>query len=108
MDKKLGKLKNVRFGWGGYDGCQFGLSLMIEGDAWEVGDFRGAWGIDRPENAKWTEDDRRNDLVDVALFLRDTLKAAKKMHVEELNGVPVEAMFDGQRLKSWRVLTEVL
>ena len=108
MEKKLGKLCHVQFGWGGYQECQFGLTVTIEGKGWGVGDFRGPWGTERSEGCQWTEEDRRCDLADTALYVRDLLKAAQKMHVEELNGIPVEAIFEGNKLKEWRILSEVL
>ena len=108
IEKRLGKLANVRFGWGGYQECMFGLSVSIEMDGSGVGDFRGPWGIDRSDGAKWTEADRREEMADTMFYVRDLLKDANKMGVEELNGVPVEVTFDGNRLVKWRILTEVL
>ena len=107
-EKRLGKLQNVRFGWGGYQEAEFGFSATITGDGWGVGTFKGAWGIQRSDHAKWSEEERRGWLADTALFVRDLLKAAKKQHVAQLDGVPVEATFEGSLLKEWRVLTEVL
>jgi hypothetical protein len=36
------------------------------------------------------------------------LNDAKVNSVDRLKGVPVEATFDGNLLKEWRILTEVL
>jgi hypothetical protein len=36
------------------------------------------------------------------------LKDAKVNSVDELKGKPVEVTFDGNMLKEWRILTEVL
>jgi hypothetical protein len=41
-------------------------------------------------------------------FLSKLLKDAKVRSVDKLKGIPVEAIFDGNVLKEWRVLTEVL
>ena len=106
--KALGKITAARFGWGGYQDCMFGLTLMFETDGGGVGHFDGTWGIERAEYAKWTEEDRVKLLGETCVRLRDTLKDAKKMCVEELMGVPVEVTFEGNMLKKWRILTEVL
>jgi len=108
MITKLGKLKNVRFGFGGYQDTQFGLSVTISGKGLSVEDFRGHWAMERTEGTKWTEEDRRNELADMAFYVRDLLKDAGKMSVDELNGIPVEVTLEGNKLKSWRILTEVL
>ena len=106
--KELGKIQAATFGWGGYQDAQFGFSVTLAGEAWGVGSFRGAWGIARSDHAQWTEEDRLRELGETALYVRDLLKAAKKQHVAQLVGVPIEATFDGNLLKDWRVLTEVL
>ena len=41
-------------------------------------------------------------------FLSKTLKEAKVSDVKDLVGVPVEIEFEGNSLKDWRILTEVL
>jgi hypothetical protein len=69
----------------------------------------------RPANLKpdspgfrWTEQDRGQELAEICRFLSSLLKAAKREHVGQLVGVPVEVTFDGNVLKDWRVLEEVL
>jgi hypothetical protein len=94
ITKEFGKITSAKFGWGGYQDAQFGLSLTIGGPNWGTGDFHGAWG-NRPHHADWS-------------LLRDTLTKAKKHSVDELVGVPIEATFDSMRLTSWRILEEVL
>lgn len=106
--KELGKIQNITFGWGGYQEAEFGLSVTMGGEAWGVGSFRGTWGIARSDHAQWTEEDRVRQLGETALYVRDLLKAAKKQHVAELKGVPVECTFEGNSLKEWRILSEVL
>lgn len=110
MRKELGKITNATFGYDGYQDAQFGFGVVLEGKGWGVSDFKGGWSldIDCSEHCKWTEEDRSNDYATVVRFLNKTLQDAKKRHVAELVGVPIEAEFDGMILKSWRVLTEVL
>jgi hypothetical protein len=106
--KELGRIQKASFGWGGYQDAMIGLSLTLGGEGWGVGDFRGAWGIERSEHAQWSEVGRQVQLGEVCMWLRDILKAANKQHVADLPGTPIEATFDGMKLVSWRVLTEVL
>lgn len=104
---KLGKISKVSFGYGGYQDAQFGLSVTLSGESWGVGDFKGFWAS-RPTHADWTVEDQTRSLGETALYLRDLLRLAKKQEVHELVGVPVEVTFDGNMLKEWRILEEVL
>ena len=105
--KELGRIKLARFGYGGYQDAQFGFSIEIEGEAWGVSDFCGTWAK-RPSYAEWTEADQAARFATAVTLLRDTLDAAKKRHVAELAGTPVEVTFDGLRMTTWRVLKEVI
>ena len=105
---ELGKIKSVRFGFGGYQDAQFGLTVDMGGDGWGVGDFKGWWSSPPSSGAKWTEADRREGFSDLTLWLIDLMTQAKVHDVADLHGVPVEITFDGNLLKSWRVLSEVL
>jgi len=107
--KELGRISSARFGHGGYQDAQIGLSFSFEGESWGVQDFKGWWtqSVDS-KGAQWTEEDRDRHYAEAVRLLDDTLRAAKKTDVAGLVGVPVEATFEGSTLKSWRVLTEVL
>lgn len=105
---ELGRIKKITFGYGGYQDAMLGLSVTLGGKAWGVGDFKGAWGIDRSEHAKWSEEDRFRQLGETCMFLRDLLRKAGKQTVDQLEGVPVECTFDGTKLVSWRILEEVI
>jgi len=85
-----------------------GLTLDLGGKSWGVGDFKGWNGCEHSEFCKWTEDDRLRGLGEVCMFVADLLIKAKVRDVSKLAGIPVEAIFDGNLLKSWRVLEEVL
>ena len=107
--KELGKIQKVVCGFGGYQDAQIGIGFVLGGDSWGVNtEFDGAWTSDPDENSNWTEKSRALHLGDVFLMLRDTLRDAKVKDVTELVGIPIEATFDGNMLKSWRVLKEVL
>jgi hypothetical protein len=106
--KELGFIQKCSFGWGGYQDAMMGLSITLGGQSWGVGDFKGGWGSTRTEHCKWTEDDRLRDLGGAVMFLKGLLEKAGKQSVEQLVGTPIEATFEGNTLKSWRVLEEVL
>lgn len=108
--KRLGKITQIRFGFGGYQDAQFGLDLHFGGDGWGVAWFEGFWAEPPSGHAQWTLADQDTKFAKVVRKVRDTLRAAHKEHVGELLGVPVELTFDrsGSTLKHWRILTEVL
>ncbi len=107
---KLGKIRSVSFGYGGYQEAMFGLSLGFDCDGGCVGTFIGSWpkSMDRPESAEWSEKDRDKSLLESITILEEMLGKTGKQSVEELIGAPVECTFDGQKLDSWRILDEVL
>jgi len=106
--KELGKITAATFGLGGYQDCQIGFWLTFGVEGCGVGDGRGAWALERDKYCKWTEEDRRSGIADAGMLLAETLKKAKKNNVKDLVGTPVEVTFEGNMIKSWRVLTEVL
>ena len=64
--------------------------------------------IKSSEHTQWTEQDRTNNIDDTVRFVSKLLSDAKVNSVDRLKGMPVEATFDGNLLKEWRILTEVL
>lgn len=109
MRKELGKITKAQFGRGGYQDCQIGLTLNLGGpEGWGTSTFSGFWAQERSERSQWTEEDRITALGKVVMELNKILEDAKVEHVGELVGIPVEATFDGNILKDWRVLKEVL
>ncbi len=115
--KKIGRIQNVRYGFGGYQGAMFGISFTLgsEQESWGVCDFWGFWGsnIDRSDNAEWTESERVTTHGENTLRISKLMTDAKVEDVIKLEGVPVEVTFDsehfwGSKIKEWRILTEVL
>jgi hypothetical protein len=109
MNIKLGKIKSATFGIGGYQDSMIGLTINITGnaDAWSVQDFRGTWRPDlSSKDCRW--DNPSKDLAEAWRFVIETLIKSKKNDVSQLAGTPVEVCFDGNMLKSWRILEEVL
>lgn len=110
IETKIGKIKKVSFGAGGYQDAMIGISFDLGGDGWGVGDFWGSWGhdIEAGTNSKWTPQERLNHLGETCLRISKLLSDAKEVRVEGLKDVPVEVTFNGMELQSWRVLKEVL
>jgi hypothetical protein len=111
MEKKLGKIQNVYFGIGGYQDAMLGLHVTLGGGSWGVGDGRFAWDaelIKHSNYSQWTEEDRDKHYAEILRYVSKLLNDAKVSSVDKLKGIPVEVTFDGNLLKEWRVLTEVL
>ena len=111
MEKRLGKIKNVRFGIGGYQDCQLGVHFELGGDSWGVTNSRSVWDPTRvkcEEYTQWTEEDRNKQMNDIMRYVSSLLYEAKVDNVNDLKGKPIECTFEGNILKEWRILTEVL
>jgi hypothetical protein len=113
MEVKLGKIKDVYFGFGGYQECMIGINFTLEGKegCWGVGTSKVAWDkniIKCDKFCKWTEKDRSKQYDEIVRYISDLLKDAKVSKIEDLKNVPVEVTFDSNQLKSWRILKEVL
>ena len=106
-EKKLGKIKKVWLGMGGYQEAMFGITFDLGGESWGIGDFWGYWA-DRSSHAEWTVQDQEIALGKMALRICTLLKDAKKDDISKLVGVPVEVTLDNGSRQSWRVLTEVV
>jgi hypothetical protein len=93
---------------GGYQEAQVGISFTLGGEAWGVGDFWGYWAVERSKSTQWSEDDRLMSLGKTVMRIQKLLEDAKVQTVEDLKGIPVRVHFDGNTLKDWEVLKEVL
>lgn len=111
MEKKLGKIEKVSFGLGGYQGCMLGISFTLGNGNWGVSDFKGNWDAEQikwTESTRWTEEDRSKSYDETMRYISKLLKEAKVDSVDKLKNIPVEVTFDGNVLKEWRILSEVL
>lgn len=110
--KHLGKIESVYFGLGGYQDCMLGLHVSLRyGDCLGSDDNKSAWDsnlIKHSDHCQWTEQDRSRQYDEILRYVSDLLAQAKVDRVEKLKGIPVEVISEGLRLKSWRILTEVL
>lgn len=107
MDK-LGKIRGVKFGFGGYQDAMFGIWFDLGGEHWGVGNGRGVWQGKPSDGAKWTIEDKKKELAEIMLYVEQLLSEAKVDSVHQLEGIPVELTWEGQCLKSFRILTEVI
>lgn len=105
---RLGKIRSIELGYGGYQDAQFGITIDFEGDGWGVGTFVGHWSFEPDKYCKWTNEDRLKVFADVMVKAKDWISAAKKTSLSQLKNVPVEITLEDFALKSWRILTEVL
>lgn len=111
MEKKLGKIESVSFGLGGYRGAMLGFHVTLGNGGWGVGDSNAHWDSEQikwTENTKWSEEERDGWYAEIMRYVSKLLKDAKVDSVDKLKGKPVEVTFDGNQLKEWRILTEVL
>jgi len=112
-DKRIGKIKSVRIGDGGYQDAMFGISFDLGSDkeSWGVGDFWGGRGMSiKPDGPsyKWTEKDRLKQYADTFVRLAHLMADANVTEVGKLVGRPIEVEFEANTLKSWRILTEAI
>lgn len=109
METRLGKLSKVKFGFGGYQDSQVGLSVTIDMVGSGVQDFiGGGWSFPPDKYCKWTIQDQTNAYGGTLRKVTKLMKEAKVDDVSKLEGKPVEVTLDGNLLQSWRILTEVL
>lgn len=108
MRKELGKIQKASFGNGGYQESMIGFRFTLGGAGWGVQDFWGHWSGQVTENTKWTEEQRIKYLGEQVMRMHHLLDQAKKGTLDEMIGVPIEATFEGNTLKEWRILTEVV
>lgn len=109
--KELGKIEKAELVTnGGYGDGMFGIRFELRSGGTGVGDFWGYWGthVQPGNNSKWTEENRASSRSDVFLRLETVMRNANVKNFNELKGVPIEITYQGNMLKSWRVLTEVV
>lgn len=110
IEKFIGKIDDVQFGYGGYDDAMFGLSLYFRSDkgSWGVGDFKGTWAFPPSDTAEWTIESQTILWGEMVRFIVGICSDAQVKNVLDLKGKPVEVSFENGMLESWRILTEVI
>lgn len=107
-ETRIGKIRSVRYGFGGYQDAMYGISFDLGGKGWGVGDFWGTWAQEPDEYTKWTKKDQDKVFLSTSKRILELLKNAEVQSLEELVNTPIEIEFEGNTLKSWRVLTEAV
>lgn len=107
---RLGKIANVTIGNGGYDDAMFGVHFELSFGACGCSDAWASWGpeIKHSPHCNWTDKQRKQSIADAFWRLAETMQQAKVTNAADLKGVPIEVTLEGNSLKSWRILTEVL
>jgi len=107
MNTEIGKIEKCWIGHGGYQDAQFGACFILSTTGGSVADFYGCWQS-RSEGASWTEEDWNTTKARTMTKIMETMREAKVKDFADLKNKPIEATFEGGRLMSWRILTEVL
>lgn len=97
MKIELGKIQSVSFG---YEEYLFGLKLTLGGQSW--GTCTGYY-----YNPSY-KGDNTEYMKEMMGNVQKILKDAKVDSVDKLLNKPIEATFEGNLLKEFRILTEVL
>jgi len=112
----LGKIESAKFGIGGYQDACIGLHFSFAFDGCGVGNSIDTWDPERikwTDRCRWTEEERTQNLAGIVRKASKLLSDAKVTDFSQLVGKPVILTFSnngglGERLESWRIMTEVL
>lgn len=110
-EKVLGKIESVFFGLVGYHDPALGIHFTFSFEGSGISASRATHDpetIKWTESYKWTEEDRDKEIIEIFRYISKLLKQAKVRTVEKLRNIPVEVTLEGNTLKDWRILTEVL
>lgn len=99
MEKKLGKIKKVKFG---FEDNYFGLHLSLGNNEW------GCNKSYQYNTACKNDSSNEFDTMVMIEMIQKLLKDAKVDSVDELLNKPIECTFDKNLLKDLKILTEVL
>lgn len=111
IEELLCKIRSIELCIGGYQDCELGLKIVLEGGSVGVQDFIGFWDYKMVEvtpRAKWTEKNRSDKMVKIMKLISSLLNDAKVKALSDLKNKPVSARFENGILKEWRILTEVI
>lgn len=112
---RLGKIHGAYFGRGGIQNSLLGIHLVLSGrdlesgQDWSTSTTQSDWDsslVECKEGANWTEEDREENYVAIMRFISDLLFKARVNSIEQLAGIPIEAVFQDGTLVSWHVLEE--
>lgn len=108
IEKSLGKILDVRFGFIPDYPSLFGLDLTFKlSDGCGIG-TGGKYTVNISEACKWSEEERNAALIDMINQVIKIMKDAKITNISDLKNKPVEVTIDRNMFKDFRILTEVL
>lgn len=105
MEIKLGKIKEIEIRLLDH---QFGIFYTFCSGSTHVQTCDVHFSKPPTERCKWTVEDQQNEYSQIFMGLCETMKEAGVTKFGQLRNIPVELTFDGNLLKKWRILTEVL
>ena len=108
MEKSIGKITHVNFGFGGYQDVQFGISISISTESGCATTGKWMWTSEPDKYSKWNVQDQDNAYAKTMRYIIKLMVDAKVSKIEDLKGMPIEATWDGMMLKEVRILTEVI
>lgn len=107
-ETQIGKIRDIKFGRGGYQDAMIGFTFHLGGKGWGIGDFWGTWAMERSPDAKWTDEERIAILGSFVVKIDFLMGQAKVSDFNDLKNIPVEVIIENNSLKSWRILEEAL
>lgn len=110
-ETKLGKIKHISLGLGGYQDAMLGLHVTLGGEGWGVNESKPDWDAELilPHvRSNRTEADRSKSYDEIMRYISKLLQEAKVRDVAALKDIPVEVTLVDNVLESWRILKEVL
>lgn len=99
-EKRLGHLASAQF-LSLPDG-RLGFAFSIKGPGWELTDFHGAAMEGREASAI------SDELARACMTARQAMATGRKIALDQLATLPIEAEFIDGQMKTWRILEEVL
>ncbi len=108
MNKSIGEITHVSFGFGGYQDVQFGITVSVNTEKGCATTGRWMWAKKPDKYTKWTIADQDKAYSEIMRYIIKLMEDAKVTNVEDLKGKPIEATWDGNWLHSMRILTEVV
>ncbi|GAB1376836.1 hypothetical protein MASR1M48_16880 [Lactococcus petauri] len=106
IEKKLGKIEKVNFGFVPDRTFLMSLNITLSGSGWGCGT---CLSYNISDTCKWENKGQRGDFAyEFLTKVADILNKAKVDSVDQLKNKPIEASFNGMVLVDWRILEEVL
>jgi hypothetical protein len=106
--KSIGKITSIKFGFGGYQDVQFGITIIINTKIGCCCTGMWCWAHKPDEYCKWTTSDQDKRYMEIMRYVIKLMQDAKVNEIHELIGKPIEATWHNNMLESFRILTEAI